>query len=266
MTASNAQNLNALRLDPGSPVPLYRQLREAIQRVLQGGGWSDDRPLPSERELSESLSISRATVRQAIHELELEGWLVRRQGRGTFPSPAKVEQPLKLITGFSENMRQAGMNPTSRLISARLEPASPKVTAALRLSRGGVVAVITRLRLGDGQPLMLERAHVNYALTPGLLEHDLSKSLYETLHTAYRLQFARGDETVEAIMADAKLAKVLSLKPGAPVLYTQRTVTTDAGAFLEFTERYGRADKCSFRVTLDGDNTQIAVKEAEGIR
>jgi GntR family transcriptional regulator len=251
------------RLDPSAAVPLYRQLREVLQRALTEAQWRDDQPLPSEREMSEQLNISRATVRQAIHELELEGWLVRRQGRGTFPAPKRIEQPLKLITGFSENMRQAGMNPGSRLLEARLEPATIRVARALRLPRGGVVAVVTRLRLADDEPLMLERAHLNYALTPGLLERDLTGSLYETLTRAYRLHFATGDETVEAITADPKLAKTLGIKRGAPVLYTQRTVTTDSGAFLEFTERFGRADKCSFRVTLEGDNTRIGLKALE---
>ncbi len=251
------------QLDPSATVPLYRQLRDALQRALTVGHWRDDQPLPSEREMSERLGIARATVRQAIHELELEGWLVRRQGRGTFPSPAKVEQPLKRITGFSQNMRQAGMNPGSRLIEAKLEAASIRVARALRLPRGGAVAVITRLRLADGEPLMLERAHINHALTPGLLERDLNGSLYETLTRAYRLHFATGDETVEAITADPKLAKLLGIKRGAPALYTQRTVTTDTGAFLEFTERFGRADKCSFRVTLEGDNTRIGLKTPE---
>jgi DNA-binding GntR family transcriptional regulator len=49
-----------------------------------------------------------------------------------------------------------------------------------------------------------------------------------------------------------------------PILYTERTVLTDTGAVLEFTQRYGRADKCSFRVMLQGDNAQIALKEVGG--
>lgn len=249
-------------LNPKAPLPLYLQLKEAILGGLHGGEWVEDKPLPSERELSEKLNISRSTVRQAIHELELEGWLVRRQGRGTFPVQAKVEQPLVMITSFTENMRQAGIKATSKLLSASLEPATGRVAKALRLGARGVVAVITRLRLGDDVPLMLERSHINYDLTPGLLERDLSGSLYEVLHGAYRLNFATGEESLEAITAEPWLAKVLNIKRGAPVLYTERSVSTDSGAALEFTQRYGRADKCSFRVALQGDNTQITVKEA----
>ena len=255
------QSLNTLlSLSPSTPVPLYVQLRDRLQEALQRGEWAEDQPLPSERELSQGLGISRATVRQAIHALELEGWLVRRQGRGTFPAPVKVEQPLVMISSFTENMRQAGIEASSKLLSARLEPATGRVAKALRLGGGGVVAVLSRLRLADGVPLMLERSHLNYALTPGILERDLSGSLYELLHATYRLNFATGEESIEAMNAEPWLAKTLGLRRGSPVLYTERTVVTEGGVGLEFTQRYGRADRCSFRVTLTGDNAQIAVK------
>jgi GntR family transcriptional regulator len=248
------------KLDPASPIPLYRQLRSSIQAVLQSGEWSSERALPSERELCESLNLARATVRQAIHELELDGWVIRRRGLGTYPSPAKVEQPLARITSFTENMQQSGLIASSKLIRAKLEPATGIVARALQLGAGGVVASITRLRLANGNPLMLEKAHLNYSLIPGILEHDLTASLYEVLHSVYRLQFAQGQERIEAILPDAKLAKLLELPAHTPVLYTERTVITNDGIPLEFTQRYGRADKCSFVVNLQGDNANFAVK------
>lgn len=252
-----------LVLNADSPVPLYVQLKEGLQRALQAGNWPQEQALPSERELSEHLGISRATVRQAVQELEQDGWLVRRQGRGTFPSQPKVEQPLVMISSFTENMEKAGLKAESRLISATLEPANTHIAKALKLGPSGVVAVLTRLRLANGEPLMLERSHLNYALTPGLLQQDLTGSLYELLHQTYRLVFATGVERIEAITAEPWLAKLLELKRSTPVLYTERTVITDSGLGLEYTQRYGRADKCSFRVQLAGDNTQIAVKEEE---
>jgi GntR family transcriptional regulator len=250
-------------LDSASAVPLYQQLRNGIQGLLSSGEWSDTAPIPSERDLTEGLRVSRATVRQAIHELEREGWLVRHQGRGTYPAAQRIEQPLKRITGFSENMRSVGLTAQSKLLNAHLEPASASVARALRLGVGTPVAVVTRLRLAGGAPLMLERAHLNYALTPGLLERDLGGSLYDLLTHTYRLKFARGEETVEAILATGKLARALKLEAGEPLLYTQRTVFTDEGTALEYTERFGRADRCSFRVALEGDNTQIQFKDPD---
>jgi GntR family transcriptional regulator len=117
------------------------------------------------------------------------------------------------------------------------------------------------LRLAGGQILMLERAHLQYALVPNLLEQDLSGSLYDLLSQTYRLEFAIGEECVEAIVANSRLAKTLQIKVGEPVLYSQRTVFTSNQTALEYTERFGRADKCSFRVVLSGNNAQIRFKE-----
>jgi GntR family transcriptional regulator len=250
-------------LDSSHALPLYRQLRDSIQNLLSSGVWQPDTPIPSEREMTESLGISRATVRQAIQELELEGWLVRLQGRGTFPAAQRLEQPLRQITGFSQNMLAIGLEPRSKLISAQLEPATVQVAKAMRLVVGAPVAGITRLRFANDTPLMFERAHFNYALVPSILEQNLENSVYEILTTTYRLKFARGEERIEAVLADTKLAHILGLKSGQAVLYTQRTVQTDDGTCLEYTERFARADQCSFHVVLEGNNSQFQVKKEE---
>ncbi len=111
-------------LNPSSPTPLFVQIKEALLHGLRSDMWSEDHPLPSERQLTVELGVSRATVRQAIQELESEGWLIRRQGRGTFSNMHKVEQRLELLAGFSDNMRAQGLEPSSRVIAHGLEPAS----------------------------------------------------------------------------------------------------------------------------------------------
>jgi GntR family transcriptional regulator len=250
-------------LDPKAPAPLYRQLRDRLQRALRSGEWDPQRPLPSERELVERFGVSRATVRQAIGDLEREGWLVRRRGKGTFAAGAVVEQPLARLSGFSEVMREQGREPGSRLLGAVLEPPGPAVARALGLGPGGVVAVVTRLRLADAVPLMVERSHLDYALVPGLLEHApaLTGSLYALLAERYRLRLHGGEEILEAAPAPPWVAKALGLRPGAPILYTERVVTTDAGTPLEVAHRYARGDLCRFRVSLAGDNARLALKE-----
>ncbi|MBI5108750.1 MAG: GntR family transcriptional regulator [Rhodocyclales bacterium] len=57
--------------------------REIEQRVLEGSLKPGDR-LPSERDLSVQLGVSRASLREAIHKLAARGMLESRQGGGTF--------------------------------------------------------------------------------------------------------------------------------------------------------------------------------------
>jgi GntR family transcriptional regulator len=248
------------QLSSDSGVPLYQQLKLWLQDRIRSGEFSQDAPLPSERQLSEALSVSRATIRQAIDGLEREGWVTKKHGKGTFVTPIKVEQSLSHLTGFSENMRQAGIRATSKLIRAELVEPSEAVATALGLRPGEVVAVVTRLRFAEKEPLMVERSHLNYALTPRLLEHDLKASLYQLLSETYRLTLAEGEESIEVVQADGWLAKQLGVKTKAPLMYTERLVKDDRGIPIEFVQRYARADKCKFRVKLKGANAEFTLR------
>lgn len=76
----------AIELSRKSGVPLYIQLKEKIRRQVESGSWQPGYKLPTERELAGMLGVSRNTVSQAFRELEAEGVLIIRQGRGTFLS------------------------------------------------------------------------------------------------------------------------------------------------------------------------------------
>ncbi len=242
-------------------MPLYLQLKEWMVERIRSYSIDPRIALPSERTLTAELNVSRATVRQALDALEREGWVVRQHGRGTFVNSQKIEQPTGRLSGFSENMRRAGLKPSSRLVSSRLEDPEVGVASVLKLLPGQVVAVVERIRLADEEPLMLERSHLNYRFVPKLLEHDLSRSLYELLTEHYRLKLSMGEESLEGIEASASLAKKLNIKKGDAVLYTERLVMDNWGNLLEFAQRYARADKCKFRVTLGGDTADFALKE-----
>ena len=82
--------------------------------------------IPSERQLSADLGVSRLTVRAALDDLAREGYLVRRRGSGTFVSEPKIAQELTM-TSFTEDMRRRGMRPASKTLKANTyEPATAK--------------------------------------------------------------------------------------------------------------------------------------------
>lgn len=246
-------------LQNDSETPLYRQLAAWMRSSIRSERFDPNAALPSERTLMSDFGVSRATVRQALGALEREGWVVRRHGLGTFVNPRKVEQPIGRLSGFSENMRRAGLAPSSRLLTARLE--SPeKETARLFGFAPSDAVVVERLRLADGVPLMLERSFLNARFVPGLLAHDLTGSLYSILTEHYGLELKTGEESLEVVTAGAELAQRLSIGAGDVVLYTERFVRTGEGEVLEFARRYARADKCRFRVTLAGGRADFAPK------
>jgi GntR family transcriptional regulator len=241
-----------LRISEDSPLPLYHQLREQLRAVADG--LPPGTAIPSEKELMDILGISRATVRRAVADLIYEGVLRSRQGKPTRTAEPRTETTLERAIGFTEAMQRSGRMPSTQLLRAAVEEASGAVAHRLNLSVGAPVAVIERLRLLDGRPAMLERAHLPQDLVPGITELDLERSLYELLETEYSIRLRGGTELITAINADARLARALDVPLATAVLSTVRTTLTDTGTPLECTFRDARGDMCAFRVSLDGDS------------
>jgi GntR family transcriptional regulator len=242
-----------LRLDPDSPLPLYHQLREQLRTAVVG--FAPGTPMPSEKELMTLVGVSRATVRKAVSDLMHEGVLRSKQGKHTFVAEARAETTLERAVGFTETMRRLGREPSTRVLHADLEEASGAVAERLRLDVGAPIAVIERLRLVDGRPAMLERAHLPAELVPGILDLDLEQSLYSLLEAHYHIRLTGGTELITAVNADAKLARLLDVPIASALLSTIRTTLTYDGVPAECTFRDARGDTCSFRVSLDSGST-----------
>ncbi len=113
-----------------APNPLYMQVKEALlDEILSGRCRPHDR-LPSERELSQQFDVSRMTVRQALLELARDGAIYARVGKGTFVAAPKIDQQLRTLTSFSQDVRSRGGQSTSRVLEAREMAASAEVAAA----------------------------------------------------------------------------------------------------------------------------------------
>ena len=140
--------------------------------------------------------VSRATARRAIADLAQEGLLVARQGRGTFTAPRRVEAVLgRRPAGFTEAMRRLGRTPSTRVLLAETVRADAGLADRLQVPEGAGVHLVERLRLVDGEPAMVERAHLPADLVPGLLDQQrLLDSLPKASQRVMSLLNARAQE------------------------------------------------------------------------
>lgn len=84
-----------IEIDKKSGIPLYLQIKQQIKKLLEDGNLKEGEQLPTERDLSESLGVSRNTVSMAYKELVLEDIISSSSGRGTFINP-KISEKNKL--------------------------------------------------------------------------------------------------------------------------------------------------------------------------
>jgi len=111
-------------LDEKSPVPLYHQLSQILREKIEQEEWKEGEQIPTELELCEEFGLSRGTVAQALRELEDEGLVYRKQGRGTFVAEKKLSLDLSHFYSFARDMEARGQRFYSKIL--RMEKKYPK--------------------------------------------------------------------------------------------------------------------------------------------
>jgi GntR family transcriptional regulator len=233
---------------PG-PVPKHAQLRAILLQKVQSG-WPAHTPIPSERELMAAYGVSRATVREAIRALVEEGTLYTVHGKGTFVAGQRVQASLHLAS-FTDDMRRRGLLAATIVRHVAQVPAPAEVRAALGLAADAPVWAVERLRMAGGAPMALERGYYPGTLLPGLDRHDLTRSLYTTLSTAYQLPIDHAEQTVWAEAAHDAQAEALDVTPGAPLLVFQRT-SRSGDTPIEYVTSWYRGDRYQIHTYLEG--------------
>src|SRR5690348_10575312 len=185
---------------------------EARARVLDLiGQLAVGEAIPSERQLSSDLGVSRLTVRAALDDLVREGYLVRRRGSGTFVSEPKIAQELTM-SSFTDDIRARGMTPGSRTLELRVVPAGARLGRVLHLSPSERVVVVKRLRLADRETMAIETLHVRESLVPGLTKRDLEDgSFYALLRERYGIVITGGIQTVEPTVTNEEESEALGV-------------------------------------------------------
>ena len=210
---------------------------DLIERLAVGDA------IPSERQLSSDLGMSRLTVRAALDDLVRDGLLVKRRGSGTFVSEPKIAQELTM-TSFTEDMRRRGMVPASRTLDLRVVPAGAHLGRLLKVSPSEPVVVITRLRLADRETMAIETLHVREALIPGLTSADLEeRSFYELLEERYGITTASGTQTIEPTVTNEEESAALGVPLHSPAFLFERTTQTSLGDVVEHVRSIYRGDR-----------------------
>ena len=236
------------QIAPG-PVPLHHQVYQDLRAALDDREWAAGDRLPTERELARRYGCSLITVRRALDELRREHRLTRTQGRGTFVSQPAIERDLLGSASFNEEMTAAGLEPETRTVTARKEPASERVAQALGLRLGAPTIYLERLRIASSEPLLLEQAHLPGVRLRGLLEHDLeANSLYEILASRYGAQVVRTRETIEPVLLPPREGRLLGHVPSRLALLLVGVAFTASDEPIEYSETFVRSDRTKFRI------------------
>ena len=234
----------------GSPVPLYIQLSEIIRRQIHSGQYAAGQQLPTEKQLCKKYTVSTITVRQAVMKLANEGLLFRRQGKGTFAAEPKMNRDISHLYSFTEDMKQRGCTPSSRILDQRIVAAGESHGSLGLSGPEEQVTMIVQLRLADKVPLLLETTLVPVALAPGLVLQDLAtRSLYVVLRESHGITIESAVESFESVILDSEEAELLNCAPNSAGFHLTRLACDATDTPVELTTSRTRADRCRFSIT-----------------
>lgn len=220
-------------LNKHSTVPLYSQLYSRLAQQIASGELKAGDRLPPERELAESMNVSRITARQAIDALVEKGLVYREQGRGTFVAEPKM-RGLIGFTSFSDDLRARGYQPSSQILVQELTPVDEDNGRLLKLAPGEMAIHLARVRLADDRPVAMQSALIPHRLCPGLESLDLhNQSLYSVLREQYFIHPAWTEAELEALPATAEEARLLQIEKGDPVLIVRGITYSDTFEVIE---------------------------------
>ncbi|MFJ5924572.1 GntR family transcriptional regulator [Kitasatospora sp. NPDC092948] len=227
-------------------VPKYYLVKAQLEELLDALGPGGR--LPTEAALAERYGVARATLRQALRDLLVEGRL-RRRGRGTVVAGAKIEQPLSLAS-YTEGVTRQGLRPGRTLIALDRQPADSALAERLAVAPGEPLWHLERVLHADEERVGLESTYLPVARVPALdREFDPTGSLYAHLR-AHGIRLAGAQERIETVLATPREALLIGAPPALPMLLLHRHSHDGAGRPLEVVRTLYRGDRFSFTLDL----------------
>jgi DNA-binding GntR family transcriptional regulator len=237
-----------IAVDRTSPVPLYFQVAQELQRLIASGEIEAGTRLDNEIVLADQLGVSRPTMRRAIQYLVERGLLVRKRGVGTQVVRTSVQRPLELSSLY-DDLVLAGRQPRTTVLAVGTGPAEGEVATALGIDPGSPIVHLQRLRLADDEPIALMTNYLPADLVD-LTTADLeTRGLYELLRMA-GVHIRIANQSIGARNATAAEARLLGETRGAALLTMTRTAYDDVGRAVEYGTHVYRGSRYAFSLTL----------------
>lgn len=235
-------------LDRNGPIPLYFQVAQRLEDCIRSGVLPPGARLENEISVAKHLNVSRPTVRRAIQEVVDKGLLVRRRGVGTQVVQSHVTRPVEL-TSFFNDLKNANLDPKTRVLEHRLLAASSAIAEKLGVSAGDEVLLIRRLRSTGDIPVAILENYLPPAFNDVSLDELEKGGLYDALRSrGVVLKIA--NQKIGARRAVGEESTLLDIEDGGPLLTVERVALDNSGQVIELGSHCYRPDMYNFETTL----------------
>lgn len=240
-----------MKLNPQSPLPLYRQLADLLLAKIRSGEYPPGAPIPSEHSLARDFGIGRPTARQATDWLVRRRILVRRRGSGTYVRTDQHEIDLFSLAGTLSAFQKSGIAVASRILAPTRLVQVPSDEDNPLAQRDAFF--FARLSSVGSVPVLLEELYLQPDIFPGIEAIDLKdRSLSQIVDEVYHLRPTGGRQTFGIGYLEGERAEQMAVAPTTPILVVKRFLNFEPAANAVFSELYCRTDQFVFSQTIGG--------------
>ena len=235
-----------ISLNKKSHIPIYFQIQKQIRNKIENSDIKAGTQLPTERELSTKLDVSRVTVRKAVRGLIAEGYCEKKVGKGIFVTNNKIPTNIHSLEGTTEFLKEKGFEIQTQVIKNKVITPNSEIKDKLKLNNKQKALFLKRLRSIKKEPVMLEKTYLPLPLMPEIQKNNFSGSLYEILRTEYNLYPDHAEGHFNILMGTEKESELLNVQLNTPLLIKEAVVYTEDKKIIEYNSTIFRTDKFEF--------------------
>lgn len=224
--------------------PIYYQIYKQIKKYIKNGEIKCGEQLPSERELSNSLGLSRVTIRKAIKDLISEGFCYKERGKGIFVSKERIPLKIDNLKGTANYFRLLGLNLETKMLFKKV--IKPDIRLSEKLKTRSNVLYLKRLRIVEGERLIIDNAYLPLERMLNLEKYCFEGSLYKILYDIYKIQPNRSKSMITHKLADSDIVNLLDIPLNYMITERQSIVYDINNIPIEFVINYYRSDRFIF--------------------
>jgi GntR family transcriptional regulator len=231
-------------------LPLYIQIKQIIKDKILNGDLNYGDLIPAEIVYQQEYGVSRITIRQAIIDLENEGLVERKRGKGTSVIYQEIiEEDLTRVMSFTNELIQRGMIPGCKKAHVEIVKAGDVLADIFNINLNRELYYINRVRTADGQPVVLFKTYLINDHKMPMNDNEYKGSLYELMNKSGEETLTYNKEKIEATLATKELAEALEIKEKSAVLKRTRIGYNKDKKVIEYTLSFYPANRYSYIIS-----------------
>jgi len=235
-----------INISKNSHIPIYFQIQKQIRNMIEDITLKPGDQLPTERELSSDLGISRVTIRKAMRGLITEGLCEKKSGKGIFVADKKILMNIQTLQGTTSFIKQLGYEINTVVLKKEILDANEKIKSKLEMVNSDKVLFLQRVRYVNEEPVIMDETYLSLDLYEGLEEKTYDKSLYSILEENYNIEpfYSKGKYNIR--VSGEEESEILNLKLNTPLLVKKAVAYTKDDIPIEYNITNYRTDKFEF--------------------